>query len=83
VGGRGGERESEREREKRRGEERRETDLLSLSFLRMSPGFIHRGSTLMTLSNPNHLPKTPPLNTVIGLNFYPLNISQRGLDFYT
>lgn len=35
----------------------------------------HHESTLMTLRNPNHRPKVPPLNTIAALSFHPLNTS--------
>jgi hypothetical protein len=35
----------------------------------------------MTLSNPHHLLEAVPLNTVVGLNIYPLNILPWALSF--
>lgn len=32
-----------------------------------------QGSTLMTLSNPNPVPMTPSLDSVLGLSFNPLD----------
>lgn len=55
----------------------------SLSFLIKLPVFNLEGSTLMALSNPNHLPNALPLNTIVGFSFYLLNISQWGLSFNT
>jgi hypothetical protein len=37
-------------------------------------------STLGTLSNPNDLPKAPPLHIIIGLSIHPLNTSQWKLN---
>jgi hypothetical protein len=45
------------------------------------PGFTHEDSTLVTLSNPNQDPKTPPPNSITGLSFHPLNTSQCRLNF--
>jgi hypothetical protein len=39
-------------------------------FIR-SPGFNHGDTTLITLSNPNHLPKVQATNTIVGLIFHP------------
>jgi hypothetical protein len=52
--------------------------LISLPLLTKPPGFYHGSSTLMTLSNPNHLPKASLTNTIIRLSFCPLNASQKG-----
>jgi hypothetical protein len=35
-----------------------------LSLLLKPPVFSHSGSILLTLSNPNHLPKAPPLSVL-------------------
>jgi hypothetical protein len=44
--------------------------------LEFNPG----GSNLMTLLNPNHLPKALPLNTMLKSNSHFLNISKWGLN---
>jgi hypothetical protein len=36
------------------------------------------GLHLITLSNPNHLPKATSPNTIVGLIFYPLNTPNGG-----
>lgn len=38
-------------------------------------------STLKTLSNPNNLPKTQPLNTIVGLSFQPFNTVTVAIKF--
>lgn len=47
------------------------------------PSFIKLPDSFRTLSNPNHLSKTPPLNTLLRLRFHLLNTSQWGFNFNT
>jgi hypothetical protein len=68
VVGEGKERERERERE-------------NLLYLKIPPTFNHKDSTLMTLTNPNHLLKVSSLTSTVGLCYHPLNNSQRKFNF--
>jgi hypothetical protein len=57
--------------------------LIFLPLLIKLTGFNHGASILITLSNANHLPQAPALNTKVRLSFYPLNISQWGIKLNT
>jgi hypothetical protein len=47
----------------------------------VKPTIFSHGDFLMTLSNPNHFPTTPFLNTTVGLSFHLFTTSQQGLNF--
>jgi hypothetical protein len=49
--------------------------VVSLPLVIKPPGFNYEVSTLITLSNPNHLPDVLRLRTIVRLNVYPFNIS--------
>jgi hypothetical protein len=54
----------------------------SLPLLIYSLGF-NKGSCVMTLSDPRHSPKAPPLHTIVRWSLHPLNTWQWGLQFST
>lgn len=47
------------------------------------PALSHMGCTPMTPLKLTHFTKTSPLNAIVGLSFYPLNISQWGFKVHT
>jgi hypothetical protein len=63
-------------KKRERGKERQREGLpVSLPIPIKPPGLNHRSSSLITLSNPDHLLKAPHRHTIVRLSFYPLNTS--------